>query len=425
METRMTDFFCASPATPAPGPDLHERPPEPVDDTMAVDYTEQLLTPENSRSETSSNNENASAEEKPAVRRRSTRVTRASLRGAVDLNPDPDSLQPGLPTPVSENEPTVSGETLVAAVADRGKQTRSSHLRHSIAVMEAAAWTQATLAEEDDNNNNNHGDADEPAMAPGTPVSNSSQELQQGEGSSSLPRRTLRKRVERVLTQDGDNHPAGRSTTNPSKAETPQSPPRRSSRISLLDKASALMDRAASVLGKRSRDATDKGGDAARRTSLRPRTVAPVKKEPAASEPPAPKKRRVSESDLPSKAKSPENPPEEEAPTVKTVTWKPKLWLSHGLYTGQEHTDARPSHKRDRITKIQGSRTPQRTLLPLPMFAGDRLLKSGRDFTLPFDVFSPLPVGQPKPNEWRKTNKSMPPLTPSSFVKTNGLLIWL
>ena len=421
----MTDFFCASPATPAPGPDLHERPPEPVDDTMAVDYTEQLLTPENSRSETSSNNENASAEEKPAVRRRSTRVTRASLRGAVDLNPDPDSLQPGLPTPVSENEPTVSGETLVAAVADRGKQTRSSHLRHSIAVMEAAAWTQATLAEEDDNNNNNHGDADEPAMAPGTPVSNSSQELQQGEGSSSLPRRTLRKRVERVLTQDGDNHPAGRSTTNPSKAETPQSPPRRSSRISLLDKASALMDRAASVLGKRSRDATDKGGDAARRTSLRPRTVAPVKKEPAASEPPAPKKRRVSESDLPSKAKSPENPPEEEAPTVKTVTWKPKLWLSHGLYTGQEHTDARPSHKRDRITKIQGSRTPQRTLLPLPMFAGDRLLKSGRDFTLPFDVFSPLPVGQPKPNEWRKTNKSMPPLTPSSFVKTTGLLIWL
>ncbi|PKY07800.1 hypothetical protein P168DRAFT_313945 [Aspergillus campestris IBT 28561] len=402
METRMTDFFCASPATPAPGPDLHERPPEPVDDTMAMEYTEQLLTPEHSRSETSSNNENASAEEKPAVRRRSTRVTRASLRGAVDLNPDPESIQPGLPTPVSENEPTVSGETLVAAVADRGKQTRASHLRHSIAVMEAAAWSQATLAGED----NNHGGTDEPAVAPGTPVSNSSQEPQPGEGSSSLPRRTLRKRVERVLTQDGDNHRAAPSRTTPSKAESPQSPPRRSSRISILDKASALVDRAATVLGKRSRDATDQGGDAARRTSLRPRNVAPVKMELTASEPPALKKRRVSESDLPSKVKSPEKTPEE-ASTVKTVTWKPKLWLSHGLYTGQEHTDARPSHKRDRITKVQGSRTPQRTLLPLPMFAGDRLLKSGRDFTLPFDVFSPLPVGQPKPNEWRKTNKNV------------------
>jgi hypothetical protein len=42
----------------------------------------------------------------------------------------------------------------------------------------------------------------------------------------------------------------------------------------------------------------------------------------------------------------------------------------------------------------------------LPMFAGERLLKMGRDFELPFDIYSPLPPGQPKPNEWRKTNKS-------------------
>jgi histone-lysine N-methyltransferase ASH1L len=40
------------------------------------------------------------------------------------------------------------------------------------------------------------------------------------------------------------------------------------------------------------------------------------------------------------------------------------------------------------------------------MFAGERLLKMGRDFELPFDIYSPLPPGQPKPNEWRKTNKS-------------------
>jgi histone-lysine N-methyltransferase ASH1L len=40
------------------------------------------------------------------------------------------------------------------------------------------------------------------------------------------------------------------------------------------------------------------------------------------------------------------------------------------------------------------------------MFAGERLLQTGRDFQLPFDIYSPLPPGQPKPNEWRKTNKS-------------------
>ena len=35
------------------------------------------------------------------------------------------------------------------------------------------------------------------------------------------------------------------------------------------------------------------------------------------------------------------------------------------------------------------------------------MLKYGRDFKLPFDVFSPLPVGQPKPDEWRKVNKNV------------------
>jgi hypothetical protein len=40
------------------------------------------------------------------------------------------------------------------------------------------------------------------------------------------------------------------------------------------------------------------------------------------------------------------------------------------------------------------------------MFAGERLLKNGRDFKLPFDVFSPLPPGQPKPDEWKKVNRS-------------------
>ena len=34
-------------------------------------------------------------------------------------------------------------------------------------------------------------------------------------------------------------------------------------------------------------------------------------------------------------------------------------------------------------------------------------MKQGRDFKLPFDVFSPLPAGQPKPDEWKKVNKNL------------------
>lgn len=80
-----------------------------------------------------------------------------------------------------------------------------------------------------------------------------------------------------------------------------------------------------------------------------------------------------------------------------------KLWLTQGLYVGQ---DLDP-----RQEKIFGERSfsfsQRRKLLPLPMFAGARLLELGRDFKLPFDVFNALPRGQPKPEDWKKTHKSI------------------
>ncbi len=82
---------------------------------------------------------------------------------------------------------------------------------------------------------------------------------------------------------------------------------------------------------------------------------------------------------------------------------KKKLWLTQGLYVGQ---DLDP-----RLESIFGKRScsfsQQRKLLPLPMFSGARLLELGRDFKLPFDVFNALPRGQPKPEDWKKTHKSM------------------
>ena len=86
-----------------------------------------------------------------------------------------------------------------------------------------------------------------------------------------------------------------------------------------------------------------------------------------------------------------------------------KSWLSHGLYVGQERDfDARYTETKNKLKRASRSlpRYSRRLILPLPMFAGQRTLDLGRDFELPFDIFSPLPAGQRKPEEWRKTQKS-------------------
>lgn len=91
---------------------------------------------------------------------------------------------------------------------------------------------------------------------------------------------------------------------------------------------------------------------------------------------------------------------EKEQPIARRA--KKKVWLTQGLYVGQ---DVDP-----RLEKVFGKRScsysQQRNLLPLPMFAGARMLELGRDFKLPFDVFNALPRGQPKPEDWKKTHKS-------------------
>ncbi|KAB8236798.1 putative histone-lysine N-methyltransferase (Ash1) [Aspergillus alliaceus] len=361
---------------------------------MAFEYSEQLLTPENSRSETSSNNENASTDDKPAGRRRSTRVARASLRREAEPDDDMEVDNQDTLSTAGDNDPAVSGVTL-GSNTEKGHSSQASSLRHSIAVMES--WSETTLAQDNVDNEGDH------PMAPDTPVSKSSQEAPSSGMGTSLQQRTLRKRIERVLTEKGGDNKG--KVTIMAKEET-KSPVRRSSRLSLLEKASDLVGRASSVLGKRSRDVMEKGKELGRRASLRPRITA-FREEPAksASEAPATKKRRVSESDLPTKIKEIEEAAQE---TPKPVTQsKSKRWLAHGLYTGQLYTESRPLQNRNKNAKRRSQGATQRKLLPMPMFAGDRLLKQGRDFQLPFDIFSPLPPGQPKPNEWRKTNKNV------------------
>ncbi|KFY19279.1 hypothetical protein V493_08041, partial [Pseudogymnoascus sp. VKM F-4281 (FW-2241)] len=105
------------------------------------------------------------------------------------------------------------------------------------------------------------------------------------------------------------------------------------------------------------------------------------------------------------KVKEPEPEPVEEAPKVKKV----KKWLNRGLYAGQEAivdlSDGYTAKERKAMAKANAE-VKRRSILPLPLWAGQRILLNGRDFKLPFDVCSPLPPGQPKPDEWRKTTKN-------------------
>jgi histone-lysine N-methyltransferase ASH1L len=354
---------------------------------MSLDVPEQLLTPENSRSETSSNNENASTDEKLAGRRRSTRVVRASLQATESL----------ANTPAKSDEPkTASSQAYVDSLA-KSKRSRSS-LRHSIAVMESSLRNGTALPDVDTL-------ANDQSMVPDTPISNSSQEPVSDELNPPLSQRTLRHRVEKALGKDE------KQTMETEHKIASRGSMRRSTRLSLVEKASDILERTSSVLGKRQRGQADTKKEVSRRASLRPRTLAPAKEETPAptAEAPQPKKRRVSESDVSKLQKKEPSPPQEEIKPV-TPKYKPKRWLAHGLYTGQEPSDSPPKQRQSKNSAKTGTGPLNRRLLPMPMFAGSRLVKHGRDYRLPFDIFSPLPPGQPKPDEWRKTNKSRFPI---------------
>lgn len=122
------------------------------------------------------------------------------------------------------------------------------------------------------------------------------------------------------------------------------------------------------------------------------------------------KKREKEEAKEEAAAKAREvSPPVEEEP--KPSGKKQKVYLSKGLYAGQEADISTFDWFKGSSVKLQEDMktvAPFRpnSFMPLPMWHGQRLLQFGRDFKLPFDVCSPLPPGQPKPDEWRKTSSS-------------------
>lgn len=364
---------------PTPSTADHEKE-DPMEVEVDVNFSVALLTPENSRSETSSNNDNASSEEKVPSRRTSTRLTRASLRGGDKIA-------------------QITQKTVI--------QTNSDVEMPDAAVNDHGAGRYATPVSKEDLSS--------------APSSNEATEL------AADRRRSLRERPQKVSVAEEQQHTekekkkkeTGPTTESPNKtpakSEETNQPSRRSSRLSLIAKTTTSVEKVNSVLGKRSRDAMEKRLALSRRASLRPRHSLPAKPEAtnAAPQTPDAKKRRVSDGALLAKPTGKDNSTtttEEPAKPVPVPRFRPKRWLSSGLYTGQDRNmDPRLNEAKNKIksAKRNAPVEPQRRFLPLPMFAGERLLKHGRDFKLPYHIFSPLPPGQPKPDEWRKVNKSM------------------
>lgn len=177
---------------------------------------------------------------------------------------------------------------------------------------------------------------------------------------------------------------------------------RRSSRASILSKASDFASVVAdSVLGKRK--------DRVSELRSSPRTKRTLDIMAADVDEPETKRRRVSDSNIPSAIQS------TTAPTTSSSKKAPrppkeKKWLTSGLYAGQQRAFDARHHNGAKGKRKSTSDVPEKkdnSLMPPPMFFGERLLKEGRDFKLPFDIFSPLPPGQPKPDEWRKSNKNV------------------
>jgi len=96
----------------------------------------------------------------------------------------------------------------------------------------------------------------------------------------------------------------------------------------------------------------------------------------------------------------------EQEEEVEYLKPKSKQWEKQGLYVGQ-HREFKPNLKESKNRLRRPKKIKERQYLPMPMFAGERMLSDDyrRDFKLPFDIYSPLPK-RVKVDGWVQLRKS-------------------
>jgi len=156
---------------------------------------------------------------------------------------------------------------------------------------------------------------------------------------------------------------------------------------------------ATTALGKRTRDAVDSAKHKFRnRHGPKARFVDGGE----ASSEPASKVSRL----FPNLRLLEERQKELDQPKQKSAVLKRKKYLAQGLYVGQYRDfDPRLTESKNKKKLQSKGKTAENSVLPLPMFLGEEILKRDRDFQLPYDVLSPLPRDE-APKDWSRLSKS-------------------
>jgi len=387
--------FASSPATAhkrhsmAAPPSIHAaRAPTPPaeeedSDTIVVNTTTvesharvPLPTPSDSATDVSSQTSSTHAVKSPP-RSRSKRVSTLKKNASKDtLRPSPATAAP------TEKQRNISGDTLVESAT----MSQTSLLKNSIDALDMT-W-------------------DMSGIFPKEPVVEVT-EVQTDDGSTinvvpeeDAEEKTQQRQAKRVKIADTETN------WERKRKDADKNAARRSSRASLLmTKASEVVSGiTSSVLGKRGRGSASRASE-----NIRPESegrTSTLQQEP---EPNTKKARIETTGDEISLAAANR--------ALRSRAPRDKKWLTSGLYAGQLRTfnasltEAKNKRKSASTANLASSTATlsakENYVLPLPMFAGDRLLESGRDYKLPFDIFSPLPTGQPKPDEWKKVNKNI------------------
>ena len=234
------------------------------------------------------------------------------------------------------------------------------------------------------------------------------------DGHENMSRKRLQQQSVQALDEDQDIGAKTGDHLRPSTKGADGAKKRRSTRLSILDRASCIIEKTTTVLGKRGRETVEAGMEKIQALREDKKTPSLKPRDPKKSffEGPPRKQTRFSNAEVNDKQST------ESTHEGYGVTKKPsKPWVAQGLYVGQHRSDdARLTESRNKARQTFRSQpeASERAAMPMPMWIGDKILEVGRDFKLPFDVFSPLPPGQSKPDEWKKTQKSTSPqdLTP-------------
>ncbi|MCJ1400107.1 hypothetical protein MMC11_003310 [Xylographa trunciseda] len=173
--------------------------------------------------------------------------------------------------------------------------------------------------------------------------------------------------------------------------------------VNILERGSSFVERPKNTLGRKTREAMEHGKKESQGLDWRPKLRPQMQAKPNFASPAEKNVRITADALIKEDPLYVDAKPE---PVMRSIT---KRWLSQGLYVGQERDfDPRLTEAKNKLKRAstRGELSQKISILPLPMFAGQRTLEIGRDFRLPFGIFSPLSPGQPKPEEWRKTCKS-------------------